>query len=198
MTIDPVEVDIGLTSLTFADMFETTIEIDIARNLRQQVDILYSVQAGEHVLLVNDDLFLTRCQIINGVAGTESRHFKCHLDGHFRIGRIDIAIRELRLILSQRIHVCHFYTEIVCTGQILNGIRYVQVLKRSAGRNNRILRFSNRVHTDCDFRLYVLQTEINLIGLYTHDHALRDGVEYRLTRSESVGTSGQTGRRAVE
>ena len=198
MTGLPVEVDIGLTSLTFTYVFETAVEVHVSGNFGQQVDVLCTLHTIKHVLLVNYDLLFTRCQFIGCIGGTVSRNFECHLDGYFRGSSTYVTIGEFRLILSHRIHVSYLDTIVGLSSQRLDRVGYVEFLESLCVGDNR----NNRTLYHLDLHLHrsleVLNAEIEFIRIYAQDHALRDSVYDRLSCSEGVVTLGQTGRRTVK
>ena len=200
MTGLPVEVNIGLTSLTFADVFETTVEVHIARYFGYQIDVLYAFHTLEHVLLVHHDLFLARGEVVLGVAGTVGRLFERHLDGNGSVAGTCVAVGELRLILVERIHLRYLYAEIVDScAQRLDSICYAEISPTNAGaRDDRHYRLIHHLHLQLHRLLEVLNRKIELIRIDTRNHALRDSVDNRLACSKPVVTFGQTGRRAVE
>ena len=196
----PVEIDVGLTSLTFAYVFETSVEVNIPGNFGYQVDILYVAHTLEHVLLVNHDLFLVRSEFVGSIAGTVSRYFECHLNGYRSIGGTCVAIGKLRLVLAERVHVSHLDAVVMdsCAHRF-DRVRYVQILPNdTCSRDNRRSGLSHCLHLDRDLRLHVLDTEIEFVGLHRDDHAARNGVDHGLTGSEGVLTLGNTGGRAVK
>ena len=198
----PVEVDIGLTSLTLTNVFETAVEVNRTVSGDKQVDRIYVIDhTVQHVLLVNHDLFLAGCNFIVGVRRTVCRALEGHLDGHVSGSGTFVTIGELRLVLSQCVHVSH--TEGIqgltgrnnCTLDGCVGRIHIQNYgtHSARSRNNRNDRLINHLHLHLHRLLQVLDSEIELIRIDTRDHALRDGVDYGLTGSERVITSGSTG-----
>ena len=180
MTCLPVVIDIGLTSLTFAYVFVTSVEVYIPRYFGYQIDVLYAFHTLEHVLLVHHDLFLTRGEFVSSITGTVGRQFERHLDGNGSVAGTCVAVGELRLILAERIHLRYLNAEIMSScAQRLDSVCYAQISPNDAGaRDNRYQRLSHFLYLDRYRCLHILDTEIEFIGLHRSDHAARNSVDH--------------------
>ena len=112
MTVHPVEVDIRLTCLTFAQMFETADQLDILIRRDLDVDVLV-VQTKQGVLSEHLNRLLVTVQHEGVSLCRKGRHFKRHLAIDRSLRRSKVAESELRLIFLERIQFSYVILEVV-------------------------------------------------------------------------------------
>ena len=206
MTVHPVEVDICLTSLTFAQMFETADQLDILIRRDLDVDVLV-VQTKQGILSEHLNRLLVTVQHECVTLCRKGRHFKRHLAIDRSLRRSKVAESELRLIFLERIQLGYVILEVVgLAGQqgryihcMQRGIRHdlLFVLKaREISRQHRVERTIGILSRHRD-RLIVLQADIQFIESHTGEHVVRHGVAQGLTCCQLNRTFGNTRRRTV-
>ena len=175
MTLLPVEVDIGLTSLTFAHMFETAEDTKLSITLNGNVDVLVR-QTFEGVLFDYLNSLFARSQRELVTLCAISRQSKRHLTGHLDRTCSLVAEGEFRLVLGEAIHVCHLDTIVVFTcSQMAERIRHMQFYPRIRnihdGRRRR--RDERGLH---GYALRVLNADIQFVTGHSLNHAVRHRV----------------------
>ena len=206
MTVNPVEVNIRLTSLTFAQMFETADPLDILIRRDLDVDVLV-VQTKQGVLREHLNRFVVTVQHEGVTLCREGRYVKRHLTIDRSLRRTRVAERELRLIFLERIQFGYVILEVIrltcCQGdyirRVQRGVRYdlfVIHKTRNISRHYRNQRTVGILSRNGD-RLIILQADIQFIESHTGEHVVRHGVAQGLTCCQFDRTFGNTRRRTV-
>ena len=172
-------------------MFETSKQAE--RCIVFDVDIHRVIsQTFEGVLFDYFDCFLIGRQSKLVTLSAVSRQSEYHLTSHVGGSSTFVTERKLRLILSETIHVSYANTIVVFTSwDVLDGVRYVQVVPRVVHGQNRGSRMLNELsfesHTLC-----VLDADIELVTGNGFNHAVWHGVVNSSTCSDFNHTCSHT------
>ena len=175
MALLPVEVDISLTSLTFAHMFETAEDTKLSITLNGNVDVLVR-QTFDGVLFDYLNGFFACSQRELVTLRAVCRQSKRHLTGHLDRTCSLVAEGVFRLVLGEAIHVCHLDTIVVFTcSQMAERISHVQFYPRISnihdGRRRR--RDERGLH---GYALRVLNADIQFVTCHSLNHTVRHRV----------------------